>query len=361
MAVNPTGRHIGPPMMKKLPKIILRAGKVFMAAFAITLYGCGNGSGTEGRFYRSPFDALEDYSSCLHRMSSYDKADMKLLTDLVRDWKNLDDSIYSRFFPEPYGEGANRSDSSYLCIRDSIVSQLCSLAESDRRTLSDYITLVAAVRRTPRDYMTVELVSSLHRFFGSMDATPTFGIDAGETVRRYEALLDSALADGFSSKEDLFDFLRDEDMAFRSFLEHLPDLGNIPLAGIRDNSIGVMRQMVTLASEDDGVFAPSELLTILIMRNNRRLIQNVLQCVNNIRAGKVGNDERNEAYLWMLLQPWLTFDAGAYSLMSGAQMRTMGILAAETPKCVERLGKPEFPVDTDSLPVLLIGTLISTL
>ena len=209
--------------------------------------------------------------------------------------------------------------------------------------------------------MTVELVSSLHRFFGSMDATPTFGTDAGETVRRYEALLDSALADGFSSKEDLFDFLRDEDMAFRSFLEHLPDLGNIPLAGIRDNSIGVMRQMVTLASEDDGVFAPSELLTILTMRNNRRLIQNVLQCVNNIRAGKVGNDERSEAYLWMLLQPWLTFDAGAYSLMSGAQMRTMGILAAETPKCVERLGKPEFPVDTDSLPVLLIGTLISTL
>ncbi len=364
MINNPTGRQIGSLTVKTLPKIILKtlhAGKAFIAAFVFVLYGCNSDADSDKRTYRSPFEALEDYASCLHQLNAIDMADTKQLIELVKEWKTLDDTIASRFFRDPYGVEANRTDTSYIALRDSIVLRLGDIAGAQKRTLSDYILLVASVNRQPTDSATLALEKSMHRFYGSMDGTATFGLALKATIEKYESMLDRTIASGFTSKQQVFDYLGAEDKAFRSFLEHLPKLGNIPLTKVRDNSADVMKQIISLASEEGGMFQPTELVTILTMRNNRRLIQNALQCVNDIRMGKVAKDERAPAYMWMMIQPWASFDSLSFSLMSEAQLKTMGILAAETPKCIEKLGNPDFPIDIEELPALLMRTFISTL
>ncbi len=361
MTNNPTGRQTGSLTLKKLPKIILHAGKAFIAAVVFVLYGCNSDAGSDKRTYRSPFDALEDYASCLHRLQAIDMADTKQLIELVKEWKTLDDTIASHFFRDPYGVEANRTDTSYIALRDSIVLRLGEIAGAQQRTFSDYILLVASVNRQPSDSATLALEQSMHRFYGSMDGTATFGLTPKATIEKYESLLDRTIASGFTSKQQVFDYLGAEDKAFRSFLEHLPKLGNIQLTKVRDNSAEVMRQIISLASDGSGMFQPTELVTILTMRNNRRLIQNALQCVNDIRMGKVGKDDRAPAYMWMMIQPWVSFDSLSLSLMSEAQLKTMGILAAETPKCVEKLGNPDFPIEIEELPTLLMRTFISTL
>jgi hypothetical protein len=88
-------------------------------------------------------------------------------------------------------------------------------------------------------------------------------------------------------------------------------------------------------------------------------MQNALQCVNDITTGKVGKDEQAAAYMWMLLQPWVSFDSYAFTLMSEAQLKTMRILATQT--CIAKLGYPDFPISPDDLPGLLIKTFITTL
>lgn len=361
MTSNPTERQIESLTVKTLPKIILHAGKAFIAALVFVLYGCNSDTDSDKRIYRSPFDALEDYASCLHQLNSIDMADTKQLIELVKEWKALDDTIASRFFREPYGVENNRTDSVYICIRDSIVMRLGDLAGAQKRTLSDYCLLVASLNTQPADSATLALEKSMHHFLGSMDSTTTFKLTPKATIEKYESMLDNTIASGFTSKQQVFDYLGAEDKAFRSFLEHLPKLGNIPLAKVRDNSAEVMKQIITLASDRCGTFQPTELVTILTMRNNRRLIQNALQCVNDIRTGKVGKDNRASAYMWMIIQPWISFDSLSYSLMSEAQFKTMGILAAETPKCIEKLGNPDFPIDIEELPILLMCTFISTL
>ncbi len=361
MTSNPTERQIESLTVKTLPKIILHAGKAFIAALVFVLYGCNSDADSDKRAYRSPFDALEDYASFLERMSAIDKADSKELIELVKEWKALDDTIASRFFREPYGVGANRTDTSYLCIRDTIIMHFEDLAGSGKRTLSDYTLLVTSVSKQPADSTTAELMMSMHRFFGALDATPTYGVNAKATITKYEALLDSTLVSGFVSKTAVFDYLKSEDKAFRSFLEHLASLDNIPLTKVRDDTAETMKLIIGLASEENGMFQPTELVTILTMRNNRRLLQNALQCVNDIRTGKVGRDDRAYAYMWMIIQPWISFDSLSYSLMSETQFKTMGILAAETTKCVEKLGNPDFPIDIEELPTLLMRTFISTL
>lgn len=361
MTNNPTERHIGSQTMKKLPEIILYAGKIFIAVTTFILFGCHGNPNTEAQEYHSPSDVLKDYSSCLEKLKSIDKADSKELVELVKEWKVLDDTIASRFFRESYGTDANHTDTSYLCIRDSIVIRLGELAVSENRTFTDYIGLVTSVNKQPSDPTTAELMMSMHRFFGAMDGTATYGANAKSTIAKYETMLDNALTSGFVSKQAVFDYLKDEDMAFRSFLVHLSSLGNIPLTKVRDNSAETLKRIIGLASEENGLFQPTELVTILTMRNNRRLLQNALQCINDIRTGKIGKDDRAPAYMWMMLQPWISFDTLSFSLMSAAQLNTLGILATETPKCLEILGNPDFPIDIEELPALLSGTFISTL
>jgi len=331
-----------------------------LVAVVFAFSGC-NSHSEEYSSYSTPEEALKDYSSCLSRIASKEKADIHELVKLAGEWKTLDDTLSARFFTS-YGTATPaRGDSVYTCLRDSIVGELCRLAESRRRSLADYLVLVSSVRQSPSDTLTSGLVSSFHHFYGAMDNTPTYGLDNKGTIVRYEQFLSDALDRDLKSKADVFTFLRGEDLAFRSFLCHLPTLGNIQLAGVRDNTILMMKRIVELASEDRRIFTPTEMVVILTMRNNRRLLQNAQQCVNDIRAGKIGKDGRSSAYLWMLLQPWISFDSLSFSFMSDAQMNTMRILAAKTSGCISRLGNPKFPIDTEELPALLIRAYLSTL
>ena len=53
------------------------------------------------------------------------------------------------------------------------------------------------------------------------------------------------------------------------------------------------------------------------------------------------------AYLWMILQPWISFDSFAYALMDEEQLRTM-----------EKLAGIDFPLETEELPTILMKTFI---
>ncbi len=361
MTSNPTGRQMTPQRVTKHSRLILHTATVVLVVVTFVFSGCNNRPDKGSSMYDTPEEALKDYASYLSRIASKDKAEIRELCKLTGEWKTLDDTLSAKFFSGYETEIPERSDSVYTSLRDSIVGELCRLAESCSRSLADYLVLVTAVSRPPVDTLTTGLLTSVHHFYGSMDRTPTYGLGNKETISRYERFLSDAIDSELTSKADVFTFLRGEDMAFRSFLSHLPALGNIPLIRVRDNTSRMMARIVELASEDKQLFTPSEMVVILTMRNNRRLLQNALQCVNDIRAGKVGRDERASAYLWMLLQPWLSFDSLSFSLMSEAQMKTMSILASETPGCIAKLGNPKFPIDTEELPVLLIRTYISTL
>lgn len=147
----------------------------------------------------------------------------------------------------------------------------------------------------------------------------------------------------------------------RSFLGHLPTLGDIPLAKVRDGSSALMKEMIGLCQGGNPPFTTSEVVILLTMRNNRRLLQNACNGSMTSTTARSRAATSPAAYLWMLLQPWISFDGFALSLMSDARTSTLRTLAAETPKCIVRLGKPQFPIDTDELPSLLIKTTITNL
>ena len=129
------------------------------------------------------------------------------------------------------------------------------------------------------------------------------------------------------TKQDAIDFLRKEDVAFRSFLIHLSTLstGNISLDGITKKTGEVVRGIISLSADEDPVFGKSEVVIFLAMRNNRRLLQNADACMESLyRLRRV----------------------------------TMEKLAERTPKALTKLEGADFPLDADGLPTLLIKTFI---
>lgn len=327
---------------------------------ALSLSACGGGD-SGAKVFPCADAALEDYGAFLRTVSKRKALSTPELVSSVLEWKALDDSVSAAMFRDSVHTDRAAVDSTYIALRDSITDKLASLAGSRKRSFQDYLDFALAVNKQELDSLSRRFMMSAHRFYASMDSVPVFGLDNVSTIRKYEDILDDAARRGFRDKRDLFTFLRDEDRAFRSFLVHLPTLGDIPLAKVRDGSSALMKELVGLCRGDNPPFTASEVVILLTMRNNRRLLQNALQCVNDINNRKVKGGDQSAAYLWMLLQPWITFDGFALSLMSDAQKGILRTLAAETPECIVRLGKPKFPIDTDGLPSLLIRTTITNL
>jgi hypothetical protein len=357
MISNPTGRQFILYPFIKSEKFHHSIAKSLLILTIFCITGCNSKSDAPVRTYANPADALEDYESYLSEISKKKNASTKDIIAIMQEWKELDDTIANRFFANAYTDKATAADSSYVNIREKIIDGFTGMVDSRPRSLSDYLDVMTEMTKVSQDSLT----TSLHRFYGAMDKTPTYKTGNAATVLRYEQTLAEALDKEIRTKQDLYTFLRAEDKAFRSFLEHLSTLGNIQLTKVRDNTSQILKQAVDLAGDKESVFTPKEIVPILTMRNNRRLIQNSLQCVNDIRDGKVNKDEQTAAYMWMLLQPWVSFDTYAFSLMSEAQLKTLRIIATETPKCISKLGNPDFPIDPDKLPTLLINTFISTL
>ncbi len=334
-----------------------RSVPVLVLIIFMTIVSCSGGSST--RSYRRASEALDDYAVFYRSLAKKKTLSSQELVATIKQWKALDDSVSLTIFRDSCHTDRFANDSAYMVMRDSIIDKMLELVDSRKRTLKDYLNVMSVAADTKLDSTSRQFALSVHRLYAGMDSVPTFKLDSRKTIHMYERILADASKCRLHSKRDVFTFLRNEDRAFRSFLSHLSELDDVPLADVRDMSTLLMRDMVELAQGERPVLTSREVVFLLTMRNNRRLIQNALQCVDDINARKVKGKEQSAAYLWMLLQPWVSFDGCAYSLMSEAQMKQMHTLAAETPKCIAKLGKVDFPIDMEELPSLLIKTILT--
>ena len=120
----------------------------------------------------------------------------------------------------------------------------------------------------------------------------------------------------------------------------------------------IMHDIINLSADEHPVFDKSEVVILLAMRNNRRLLQNAEACLESLHRLHRTDNGQATAYLWMILQLWISLDGFAYALMDEEQMRTMEKLAERTPKALTKLEGADFPLDAEGLPALLIKTFI---
>lgn len=306
--------------------------------------------------HNSVDDALASYHELFMAVKSKKAVGVEELISLVQEWRKLEAAVSATLECDTTAH----ADIRHISLGDSINLQMSRLIDGRKWSYSDYLVVVRGLNDIEMDTVSQKLVASVHRFYHDAGTTAPFKGSAKEVIAQYNRLLDSSLAKGIRTKQDAIDFLRKEDVAFRSFLLHLPALsaGNISLDGITKKTGEIMHGIVSLSADEYPVFGKSEVVILLAMRNNRRMLQNVEACLESLHRLHRTDNGQATAYQWMILQPWISLDGFAYALMNGEQMRTMEKLAERTPKALIKLEGADFPLDADGLPTLLIKTFI---
>lgn len=299
---------------------------------------------------------MASYNELFMAVKSKKTVDLEELIALVQEWRELEASVLATLERDTTAH----ADARHISLGDSINIQMSRLIDSRKWSYSDYLAVVRELNNVEMDSVSQKLVASVHLFYHDTGTAAPLKISAKEVIGKYNRLLDGSLAKGIRTKQDVIDFLRKEDVAFRSFLLHLPTLstGNISLEGITRETGEIMHGIISLSANEYPVFGKSEVVILLAMRNNRRLLQNAEACIESLHRLPRTDNGQATAYQWMILQPWISLDGFAYALMDDEQMRTMEKLAEQTPKALGKLEGADFPLDADRLPTLLIKTFI---
>lgn len=322
------------------------------------LLGC---SPTERQHFKDSDEAVDAYSDLLHQIRLHDKASTDFIIDFVNEWRTLSDSVFTCVNRDSINNKNFHTKSAYSIINDSIILELERLIYSNPRSFKDYYHVLNKLSGLELPEEVRDLVASAQQFFHSMDSVTIRQLDKRHTLLFYENTLDSALSHTIRSKQDILHFLKSEDIAFRLFLGHLSSWGDLSLNHIKVKTQTQTKSIFESVARNQEIMSESEIVILMTMRNNRRLLQNANACMTDVHKLDFKDNNQATAYLWMILQPWLSIDGFSYTLLSREEKKSLEKLASEMPQAFSRLESGHFPLDLNELPSLLMKAYIDNL
>lgn len=143
----------------------------------------------------------------------------------------------------------------------------------------------------------------------------------------------------FKTLDDLKSIIRTEDRLFRTFLTHINEYGDISLADITKGTERLCKSVYEYAT--DGELDAKDVMVYMSMRTNRRLVQNTQSCIESIKRRDKLTDKQQEAYYWMLIQPYIAIDSFGMAVLTPEQEKTLLSYADEIQRMEQthKLGK----------------------
>lgn len=336
-----------------LTKIAAASIAVFMLA------SCNGGNGKP--LSEAKGDPTETYREYLSGIRKQDNLSVEDLTKHLKQWQILKDSVFARLRRDSLDRF--HSDDRKKCERlhDSIRIEFSRLALSKPRTYQEVLALKEQFSPYAEDRELHRASEKIRAFFTSLDNRPAYRGNKQQILSVYRALLTETLRNGIHDHDDLTTFIEKEDAVFRAFLSHLHDFDNANTADITRATEQCCSQIFLAAERKEITYQES--MIYLAMRTNRRLLQNVQTCIDDIRYKQVKTPAQAHAYIWMLLQPYASLDGFCMTLLSSDDRKRLDRLAAQTPDAFEALSKilQSKGDRLDELPGMLMEIFINTL
>lgn len=295
----------------------------------------------DGRNGKSPVQAQDDpagtYRNYLSDIRKQDGLSTKDLTKHIQQWQTVRDSVFAHIRRDTLDRP--HSDIRQQCERlhDSIRIEFSRLALSKPRTYQEVLTLKERLSSYAEDRELHHAAEEIRPFFASLDNRPACRGDKQQMLSTYRSLLSETIHNGIHERNDLTAYIEKEDAAFRAFLTHLHDSDGANMADIPRDTEQCCSQIFLAAERKEITY--QEAMIYLAMRTNRRLMQNVQTCIDDIRANKIKTPAQAHAYIWMLLQPYVSLDGFCMALLSSGDRKHLDRIAAQTPAAFEALGK----------------------
>ena len=280
----------------------LLAGLVAASVAMFLSVSCGNGNGSAETSMKE--DPAGTYGKFLSETRNMDNLSTEELAISINRWQSLRDSVF--FYATQDTSGNPHSDLYGKCnvVHDSLRTEFIRLAGSAPRSYQDVFVLKERTSPYCDDKELADAADSIRSFFVSLDSIPPLAIEGNGIRSAYRRLLARTLQDRIHNLTDLKTFIRDEDVMFRTFLAHLDDLAGEDMSDLTKDTERCC-SLVFLATEKKEI-SYRDAMIYMAMRTNRRIIQNAVACLNDIREDKVKSRAQAFGYACMILQPYRT-------------------------------------------------------
>lgn len=333
---------------------------VASAVLAVILVCTSCGSGKQSLSYKTSEEAVNAYSAYLSDVrNKKDLTSDKLVAEVAR-WRETRDSVVSCLRRDTMPTLHCDWNLNFHEIHDSLRKEFCRIVLAKPRTYKDVLRLKEVASPYMQDKDLLQAKADAQPFFVSLDSTAIYRMAFPKLLERYRKFLAQVQKKGIHSKNDLFEFIKEEDVFFRSFLSHLNETDKQNLQDIIQNTERCCLQVFRSADRKELLYRDA--LVYMTMRTNRRLVLNASQCINDVRNGKVKTPASAQAYIWMLVQPYTSIDGLGIAVLSDMDRKRIDKIADETPTAMERLGKI-LQMDkerTKELPALFMKIIVTT-
>lgn len=330
---------------------------LFFLCLILSIISCSEKSDLN---FKDSSDALQRYSDFHHSIAAVPRAEAEKLADYICQWQELSDTVYNYIKKDPSFTAHASLSMSFQITSDSVRMELIRLTTNC--TLSDvaYVKIHTSPYRD--DVKLDDTKKKAAAFYSKLDKQPIYNTgNVREKIANYRSFLAKAHEGGVDNHEELLAFIKAEDRHFRTFLANIGDYTDVGLGDITKLTELICTDIFRSASCDSA--RVKDVMVYMGMRTCRRLILNAQVCANLLKTGKVNSATQANAYLWMLLQPFLSMDSMTISMLTQEQQQQMSELAAVYPKIIKQLiGKGYIqPEQVEQIPTMIMRLYISTL
>lgn len=305
-------------------------------------------SGRKWKF-KSREDALEAYYDYLDGVRKMKKTDTEEFGELLYEWQELTDTVFKRLDKDSTFNVYHNEAYKFWQTHDSIKSQMLRLTESWKYGYEDIYIIRDKSCPFKNDSVLVRAVREAEPFYQLLDREGISSSDIQSVLMKYRFFLQETKKAGIHNREQMLGFIGKEDFMFRSFLAHLYEIDKEPLADITRDTEAICLQIFTAARE--GKIPVKDAVVFMHMRATRRLLQNAEVCVNDINRQTMKSQTQANAYLWMIIQPFISINQFAFATMSEHDRAVFVSLTKQLPQ-TKRFAET-FHVDLAELNYLL--------
>ena len=303
---------------------------ILCMAFAFLLAASSTSCTNNKYGFSSPEDAIGTYREQLNILRNAKTSNTKDFGMLICKWKETKDTISNYLRKDSVLIKDERVAQSFYGIHDSIRNEMLRLSETWRYDYSDVLTLKEQTSPFKEDKEIQEAVKEAEPFFESLSNTPISQSDKNSILKRYRYFLAMANKRTISCKKDMLEFIKQEDFFFRSFLAHLSEMNNEPLSDITKETDDICRNIFIASRE--GKITPKDAMIYMSMRTGRRLLLNAVVCVNDINQMDIKDKAQGNAYLWMIIQPFISIDQFTLATLTSEEKSNFNYITKQIPK-----------------------------
>lgn len=299
--------------------------------------------------FKSGDDALNVYQSYLNEVKAIPTTNTNDFCKQIQKFKETTDTV-SRYLKKDsvFLKDAEKV-ARFKIIHDSLRFEMVRLTETWRYSYDDVLSIKEKTSSFHEDKELSEAVHQIAPFFLSLDSIPTINEDKAMTLSRYRNFLKNVRENGIQSKKDMLGFISQEDIIFRGFLNHLYELDNEPISDITENTEKICKDIFLSARE--GKIPARDVMIYMSMRTVRRLLQNSAVCVADINKQQMKSKAQGNAYLWMIIQPFISIDQCAIATLTPQERSNFNYVIRQLPKSIQFA--KTFDIDQRSLSYLL--------